>query len=207
MKPGHINLKQLIWMGLSVAVLVATGYAGAGDKTPSAADQAATEDRPAMWRIADADSTIYLFGTLHLLPSDIQWKSDRYEAAMKTADTTITEADTASPEALAAVQAAVRQYGFNPPGVTLSETLGDKRATQFSSFADKLGMPMSALEPLRPWLALLSLAQIVYQKAGFNLAQGVEASILTQAKAEGDTLAYLEDGSTPDQGTGQSRRR
>ena len=35
---------------------------------PAAEPKAAS---PAMWKVADADTTIYLFGTIHLLPSDM----------------------------------------------------------------------------------------------------------------------------------------
>ena len=29
--------------------------------------------RPALWKVADADTTIYLFGTIHLLPKGVEW--------------------------------------------------------------------------------------------------------------------------------------
>jgi len=149
-------------------------------------------DRPAMWRLADADSEIYLFGTFHVLPPNIEWTSNTYDMAMKASETTIVETDTQSPEAISEIQTAVAQYGLNPQGVTLSETLGPKRAQQLSTLAQELDVPMAALEPMRPWLALVSLTQVVFQKNGFDPSQGVEASVLNQAATEGDLIDYLE---------------
>ena len=111
---------------------------------------------------------------------------------MKASETTITEADTTSPEAADAIRTAVGQYGLNPPDVTLTSLLGEKRAEKFTALAEELGAPMAALEPMRPWLALISLTQIVFQKAGFDPTEGVEAAVLEQAALEGDKLAYFE---------------
>ena len=36
---------------------------------------------PAMWKVADADTTIYLFGTIHLLPKGTAWRSAAFDKA------------------------------------------------------------------------------------------------------------------------------
>ncbi len=38
-----------------------------------------------MWVVRDADSTIYLFGTAHLLDPSIPWKTDRVQKALDEA--------------------------------------------------------------------------------------------------------------------------
>ncbi|MEL7491051.1 MAG: TraB/GumN family protein [Pseudomonadota bacterium] len=188
------------WL-IGAALLALTACASTGDdpvattQTASAATAIQNVDRPAMWRLEDDDSEITLFGTFHVLPPNIEWTSSIYDAAMKSAETTIIETDTQSPEAVAEIQAAVAKFGLNPPGVTLSETLGPDRAQQLSALAEELGVPGSALEPMRPWLALVSLTQVVFQRNGFDPAQGVEASVLAQAAEEGDAVDYLETAS------------
>jgi len=192
-------VKKLTLSGTALALAACAS----GDKAHPVADTqtlpAAQQDdgiikagRPAMWRVADKDSDIYLFGTFHVLPPNIEWTSAAYEAAMKASETTITEADTTSAEATDAIRSAVGQYGLNPPDVTLTSLLGENRAAKFTALADELGAPMAALEPMRPWLALISLTQIVFQKSGFDPTEGVEAAVLEQAAREGDKLAYLE---------------
>ena len=37
--------------------------------------------RPAIWLVADADTRIYLFGTIHVLPPGLQWRSPTFSTA------------------------------------------------------------------------------------------------------------------------------
>ncbi|MEM8772813.1 MAG: TraB/GumN family protein [Pseudomonadota bacterium] len=152
------------------------------------------ENSPAMWKMTDEDSTVYLFGTFHILPPNVEWQTDAYAAAMAEAETTITEADTNSPEAQAALAQAVQQYGLNPPGTTLSSILGEERAAEFAKAADNLGVPMQVFEAQRPWLASLTLSVLALQKAGFDPNAGVEPLLLAQANAEGDKIDHFETG-------------
>lgn len=47
---------------------------------------------PAIWRIGDRDTTIYLFGTVHVLPPGFAWRDARIDAIVAKADTLIVEA-------------------------------------------------------------------------------------------------------------------
>ena len=38
---------------------------------------------PALWKIQDADSTIYLFGTIHVLKPSTVWRSPKIDKALK----------------------------------------------------------------------------------------------------------------------------
>jgi len=166
-----------------------------GSKTAeSAAAAAATKpgDGPAMWRVSDADSTIYLFGTFHILPSSVEWTTAAFDAAMKDTPATMTEVDTKSPDAQAKMAALVQELGLNPPGVTLSGTLGEARAKRFAEIAGEYGAPMAELEPLRPWLAMISLSVLIMQKEGFSADSGAETTILARAASEGDAVSHLE---------------
>lgn len=48
--------------------------------------QAAPAPRPALWKLADADTTIYLFGTIHILPKDLPWRTPVLEHAIAASD-------------------------------------------------------------------------------------------------------------------------
>ena len=147
---------------------------------------------PAMWRVTDADSEVYLFGTFHILPPTLGWTSAGLDEAMKRTPFTMTEADTDSPESQAKMAALVQELGLNPPGVTLSSQLGPERARQFGAVAEKIGVPMAALEPMRPWLALLSLAVGAMQAQGYSSEAGAETIILDRAAAQKDKVLHLE---------------
>ncbi len=147
---------------------------------------------PALWRIADADSAVYLFGSLHALPKGATWRTRAFDQAMADSEVTVFEADAASPQGLADIERALRTWGFNPAGVTLADEIGERRFERAAALADGLGLTASALAPMRPWLALVSLSQAVFLSYGFDPAAGVEATVLAQGKREGDAFRHLE---------------
>ena len=151
---------------------------------------------PAMWAVSDEDNTIYLFGTFHLLPKGTDWQRPAFEEAIAQTSITFLEADAGSPEAAAKIGALIQQYGLNPPGVTLSETLGPERAAQFEAFLEPYGLPFEGLEAFKPWLAILTVTQAAYASAGLDAASGVEPAILAIAESQDDTLGFLETAET-----------
>ena len=46
---------------------------------------------PALWSVADADTTIYLFGTIHLLPENFQWRTARFDQAIDSSQQLVVE--------------------------------------------------------------------------------------------------------------------
>lgn len=176
---AEFDCRRLLGAGAAVLLTV----------TPAcAADRAG----PAMWRVTDEDSELYLFGTFHILPASLAWTTPALETAMSRTPFTMTEADTDSQETQARMAALVRELGLNPPGVTLSSQIGPERARQLGLVAEKIGMPMAALEPMRPWLALLSLAVGAMQNNGYTSDAGAESVILKKAAAQKDKVAHLE---------------
>ncbi|MEM9688537.1 MAG: TraB/GumN family protein [Pseudomonadota bacterium] len=153
---------------------------------------APAQANPPLWKVSDDDNTVYLFGTFHLLPEDADWQSDAVIKAMQAASITVTEADTESPEAMSGIQALVVQYGLNPPGTTLSQVLGDDRAASLFEIAGAYGVPSGMLEPMKPWLALLSVTNAAYMANGLNPELGVEKILNDMAVEQGDSIEHLE---------------
>lgn len=81
-------------------------------------DYSQVEASPALWHLGDADSDIYIFGTFHILPGDLDWQSDAVTTAFAVSDILMLEADVHSPEAQQTMQALIPQLAFNPLGVT-----------------------------------------------------------------------------------------
>jgi len=153
--------------------------------------QARSPEGPALWRIADADSEIWLFGTVRLLPKDFEWRTAPIDAAFAAAQTLILEApagEAAGPE----TQRLIRAYGYNRPGVTLTDRVGADNAARLAAVAGELGAPRAALEPMRPWFAIISVTAQYIVARGFDPAYGVEQVLARQATAEGKAFEYLE---------------
>ena len=153
----------------------------------AAASPAAAE--PALWALKDADSTIYLFGTVHVLKPGTDWRSPKVAAALAESGELVLEvlgADDA-----AAVQPLIARYGVDP-GASLSAKLSDADRPRLAAAAKSMGLPDGAMEPMRPWLAALTLAVLPMVQAGYDAKSGVETVLTAEAKAAGKTLGALE---------------
>lgn len=145
-----------------------------------------------MWRLSDADSTLYLFGTVHLMSADVEWRTAEFDAALKDAGTIVLEADVTSPEAIKRMGEIVGEHAINPPGVTLSSLLGPERAAQVVELAEILGLPPAGLEGFRPWFALTLVSTAAMQEEGYVATLGADQQVLDQARVEGQSVDYFE---------------
>jgi uncharacterized protein YbaP (TraB family) len=70
-------MKKLLQRLLAPVAALLTLGSGA-----SAAQAGTHVARPALWSVSDADTTVYLFGTIHLLPDNYQWRTPKIEQAV-----------------------------------------------------------------------------------------------------------------------------
>jgi hypothetical protein len=150
---------------------------------------------PAIWRIADADSEIWLFGSVHVLKPGVRWRGPRLDAAFTAAEELVTETDT-RPEATAIFAQLAAQHGGLAEGETLSSLLGAGDAERLTAAARALGIDPNALERQRPWLTALQLSLAYAMRAGHRPEAGVEAVLSQDARRRGLRLSFLE---TPEQ--------
>ncbi len=148
--------------------------------------------QPAMWTLADDDTTVYLFGTVHLLPDDLVWKSQSFQTAFDAADKLYLELDLESPEAQEEMQNLILQHATFTDGTTLSSLLTEDQKAAISKAANTVGVPMAALEPVKPWFAGLQLGLVQIMKSGYNPESGVEQVLMGEAAASGKTFGYFE---------------
>lgn len=149
---------------------------------------------PALWKITDEDSEIFLFGTVHILRPDLKWKSEKVTQAFNAASTIVFEApaDNSNPQKM---QALIAKYGLNPPGTTLSSLLSANGRTRLASVLSGFGMPAGSsanFEPLRPWLVGITLAALQIQATGGDPNAGVERILSAEAAAAGKRIGFLE---------------
>lgn len=143
---------------------------------------------PALWAVRDADSTVYLFGTVHALRPDVSWRTPEFDAALRSASELWIEVDAGDD---AAVQALVVRLGVSP-GTPLSSRLTPQERTRLTEVASSVGMPAAALEPMRPWLAALTLTVAPILKAGYDPESGVDKVLETAARADGKAVRTFE---------------
>jgi uncharacterized protein len=147
---------------------------------------------PAVWVLSDDDTTLYIMGTVHLLRPELDWRSDEIDAAMNAADTLVLEADVSSPEAGAEMMKFVRNEGLFQDGGQLTNLLSDAETIELQAALDYVGLPLGAVQNMRPWFAAVNLSVMQMQKDGFDPNSGVEQVLIAEGKADGKSYAYLE---------------
>ena len=181
---------------LSSALAAAVILFGAASSADAQTDYSAIQADPALWSISDEDSTVYLFGTVHILPPELEWRTDEVEAAFADAEIVYFEVDALSQESQAEMQALIPQLGLNAPGVTLSSMISEEARGHVAVIAERIGAPadafMAQLDPLQPWLASLQMAVLQMQASGYEAGSGAEAALNADAEAAGKAKGYFE---------------
>ena len=116
---------------------IAKGLAALGLVTGGAASARVPADpKPALWKVADGDTTVYLFGTIHLLPQGTRWESPVFARAAEESQGLVVETivDTANPAPFAAT---MMRMATDTPGLppVLDRVPADKRAALASAIA------------------------------------------------------------------------
>ncbi len=138
---------------------------------------------PALWQLADEDTTIYLFGTVHALPKDVEWYKGNVADALGSSEKLITEI-MMNPGAEAQTQQLVMSKAMLPAGTTLRSMLDDEQTATYDEAMTKLGLPVAAFDQFEPWFAAINLAMLPLLKEGYDPNSGVEK--ILEGKAGSD---------------------
>lgn len=184
-------MRTTLMSAVAGAVLLLAGCATAKETVaPAAQARAAQAPQPALWVVRDADSTIYLYGTIHLRKPGARWGGPAAETALGEAQEVWTELEIdASKEA--AMQGLVMQYGIDRER-PLSSKIDPARAPQLAAAAAKIGIPPNGFEAMKPWLASLTLTVVPMVQAGYDPNAGVDRSVDRIARAAGKTMRWFE---------------
>jgi uncharacterized protein YbaP (TraB family) len=180
-----MNLSNLLATAGRTAVGAALGLGLAWSVLAPQVAQA----EPAMWVVKDKDSTIYLFGTVHLLKKDAAWNTPKVQAAMAQSKELWLELIDA--EDTAKLAPVIQQLGVDAKR-PLSSKLSAAQNAKLAKVAAEYGLQPAQLEPLKPWLAAVTLSLLPLQKAGWDPNAGVDKLLRAQAVKEGDALKAFE---------------
>ena len=131
---------------------------------------------PPMWVVRDADSELVLFGSVHLLPPGLAWRTAALDAALGRAEDLWLElpVDEASQQRGAKL---AQQRMLLPKGQTLDGQLSAAGRARLRRIAPGLGLTARQLQPLRPWMAEVTLTVALAQRAGATSGGGVEQTL------------------------------
>ena len=158
----------------------------------AARDSAAHADAPAIWKVDGPKGRVFLFGSFHLLPANVKWRTPVLDSALNEAGVVVFETDLAGAQDPQIEQALIAKHGLLPPGQTLRGVLSTSTYAELERTARGLGIPPPSLAPLRPWLAAVTLGVQFVINQGFDPNNGVEQQVVAWAKANGKGVVSLE---------------
>lgn len=144
---------------------------------------------PALWIARQGEATIYLFGTVHLLKPDADWRAPKIAQAFASSGTLWLELGDAAKGGFD--EKLLWKYGKDPAH-PLSTKLTPAERQKLRDAAKQAGIPPVAFESLRPWLAALQLGKAPMIAAGYNPEMGVDRQLLNDAKVGHKPVMGLE---------------
>ncbi len=175
---------------LALAFQPAAGWAQAARAAPQPQAAAArVAAHPALWVVKDDDTTIYLFGTVHVLKPSLSWFDGAVKKAFERSDTLVLEM--VEPDA-ATMQQSVASRGLDLGGTPLSQKLPEAKRSAYAATLGALGIPPAGLDVFRPWMAAVTLSVAGLPKLGYDPNSGAEKVLAAAAKASGKPVEGLE---------------
>ncbi|MET0249645.1 MAG: TraB/GumN family protein [Sphingobium sp.] len=169
--------------------LLALALLGACGSDPVAPPQT-TKEGPALWQVKRGDLNGWLFGTIHVLPPKMNWRSERIDAAMTQADTLVLEAADLQDEdkTLATFEEMARSPGLPP--IEARVPAAEKPALE--KLLSESGTGAQAYAGYESWAAAMLLSAATQAKLGISATDGVEPVLIAAFRQAGKPIGGLE---------------
>jgi len=156
--------------------------------TTPAADEAR---RPLLWQVSDADNTVYLLGSFHLLKADDYPMPAEIDRAFNDAESLLFEID---PREMTAPETmlTVRKYMAFDAGKSLRTALPKSTLDKLGKAVAAGGGSLQAMEQSEPWAISLGLVLGMTQAMGFKAELGLDQHLMARASKAGKPAAGLE---------------
>ena len=158
-------------------------------KEPAAATSTVTA-KPGMWTVKDDDTTIYLFGTVHVLKPGLSWFDGAVKQAFDKSDELVLEM--VLPEDQAQVASVTLPLAMDKSGKTLADKLDPDALKAYQAAITGLGVPANAFDAFKPWFAAVTLSVLPLTKHGYDPNQGAEKQLTAAAKTVAKPISGFE---------------
>lgn len=185
--------KWLKTLAISCAVIPFAQCALApGHNVARAAESSAavTDVDPALWVVKDEDTTIYLFGTVHVLKPGLGWFDDAVKRAFDKSDQLMLEI--VLPEDPGEMAQKMIPLALDQSGKTISSRLSADELKAYQAAMTGLGIPVAQFDRFEPWFAAMTLSIAPLAQLGYDPEQGAEKQLTAAAKAAAKPVSGLE---------------
>lgn len=133
---------------------------------------------PALWKLADDDTTIHIFGTLHVVEENTAWANARITSAFAASEALVVELDE---KELQRAGPLMKEAGKLPLGHAMRQMVGNGIYNDVVRVSRQLDLPANIFENVRPWFAGMSLTVISLTKNGFDPSSGADRMLISEA--------------------------
>ncbi len=170
-------------------VLALVGLATAAVAAPPL--QAPPVAHPALWAVSDPDTTIYLFGTIHLLPDHYSWRTPAIDKAVRDSDALYVETivDEKNPTELLS---ALTKLGYSDGLPPLADRVDPAKRPLLEAAIAKTGIPRPVFDRMETWTAAFTLLGVQFKELGLQGQHGVEQTLRDTFGEEGKAVGQLE---------------
>jgi uncharacterized protein YbaP (TraB family) len=173
--------------------------AAAQAPAPAAMPQAQGEPHPAIWLLADADTRIYLFGTVHVLSPALRWRSAAFDRIAHDSQELVLEL---SEQEISPDNTAAYALMRMTKSVPVLSRVSASRRPGLARMLRELRIPPGSLDNLETWAVavLLGVGQMAQEYAGGDTsatqateqASGVEETLTQEFRASGRPISGVE---------------
>ncbi|WP_226372732.1 TraB/GumN family protein [Allosphingosinicella flava] len=174
--------RKIRWAACTAAAALAACTTSSAQEAPAA--------KPALWKLADEDTTVYLFGTIHLLPEGVNWRTDTLEKAIRSSDTLVLELP-GDEDPMAAAQL-IGKLGFSPGLPPLSERVPPDKRDALAKALATASIPAEMQNSMETWTAALAILTTSFKDLGLDPNLGAERSLQATYKEQGKKFGALE---------------
>lgn len=149
--------------------------------------------KPLLWKVSDADNSLYLLGSFHFLKTSDYPLAKATDAAFDDAEQLYFEisAEEMNNPALGEKMA---KAGTRTDGKTLQQSLPAKTWSQFEAYTSERKLPAASFQQFEPWFVTLILSITEMQRVGLDPALGLDKHFMDRATKAGKPMKGLETG-------------
>ncbi|MGH8192935.1 MAG: TraB/GumN family protein [Woeseiaceae bacterium] len=144
-----------------------------------------------MWQINGDHNRVYLLGSVHLLRAADHPLPAIIDSVYKDAELIIMEMDVDDVDPIEA-QKLVTELGLIKDDRSLSDLMGPNLYAEAEAFAANVDIPLAMLASSEPWLAAVTVEQLMLTRIGFNPKFGIENYLASKAATDRKEIIGLE---------------
>ncbi|WP_082896902.1 TraB/GumN family protein [Parasphingorhabdus sp.] len=176
------------------AFMAACGLSACNNRPEQVDLNIANNGTPGLWKVSgtrpDQKGSAYMFGTIHILPKDVTWRTPKLESAISSSDRLIVEVVGLEDKQNAAK--IFSKLAVSPDQPAIEQRVQPSFRGQLEEFIDKTNVSERNLNRLETWAAALHLASAQTSNMGLGSGIGVESELSDQFKALNKPIEALE---------------